>query len=108
RDARRRPGPHPELAMARPRQRDRRDGGVDGRARRAAREGARLHLLRDVPRAAGAGDQAGEWLAGDVRPRAPLADLDEGGLEDLAATPLFLGADHGSTACIARSRWLSV
>jgi len=37
--------------MARPRQRNRRDRGVDGRARRAAHQGAQLHLLRDVPRA---------------------------------------------------------
>src|SRR5437660_12740119 len=30
---------------------------------------------------------AGERLPGDVRPRAPVADLDDGGVEDLAAPP---------------------
>ena len=37
--ARGRPGPHAELDLARPRQRDQRDRGVDGRPRRAADQG---------------------------------------------------------------------
>src|SRR5688572_11230950 len=93
--ARGRPDPHAELAVARPRQRDRRNRGVDGRPGRAAHQGAELHLLPDARRGEVRPVQARERLQGAVRPWAPGAQLGEGAPALLAADALLVRPDHG-------------
>ena len=89
----RRPRPDAELGLARPRQRDRQAGGLDGRPRHPPRPGPERDVLPDLRRAPGAADQARQRLVAAPRPRQPEPDLGEGAAAVLAAAPLRLGDD---------------